>query len=136
MSFKHGDWITHNIYGPGRIDGNKLPDGKYPIINFENGNWTRAIEVEEQDLLPNHDIFPAYDSRGELITVGCKVLYPMSKGGFAGAASIKEGKVESIDKPTHRGYGIWTRQLKIRDDRSKKIITHNYPANCIKMAGI
>jgi hypothetical protein len=143
------DWVNHEEFGLGLIGDHVAydtynPDRKIPkedevLVFFRKDEKTEFFTtkiVNKDSLTPNDICFPAKDQRGEKIVVGSKILYPMTKGGAGNAACIKEGKVEGIEQPTHRGYGYWTRKLKIRDNVSKKLITHNYPANCIKMTGV
>ena len=76
-----------------------------------------------------------YDCQGKLIKVGDSVLAPFAKGGAGDGAYIFFGTVVAIEEPTHRGYGYWTRKLKLRGKRRfetrDQTVTHNYPANCL-----
>jgi hypothetical protein len=68
---------------------------------------------------------------GTLITVGTELYFPTAAGGAGNGPAIRRGVVAAIEEPSHRGYGYWTRRLKIRKADDGKIATMPYPANCL-----
>lgn len=91
---------------------------------------------DKEDLAEYHILqvlaqYTAFDKQGRVMCIGMRVYYPIAKGGAGNGACFKEGEVVKIHEPSHRGYGYWTRKLGIKDKESGKIITHNFPANCM-----
>jgi hypothetical protein len=134
-TFKNGQWVNAQEHGTGIVVWD-VPNEKGEIrvhFCYEKAPKDETCIWLSPDLLTvNNNTHPAKDMNGLDLSIGDRLYYPMAKGGAGNGACIKEGAVEKIEEPTHRGYGYWTRKLKIRDYESNKIVTHNYPANCLK----
>lgn len=129
-AFKAGDWVEHPEYGIGQV-AFVQPVKKGLRITFNNLKQTDWYPVDSIKII-NDTIFPAKDMDGNSLNVGDTVLYPVAKGGAGNGACICWGIVVEIAKEaTHRGYGYYTRALKIRPKKGGKIFTHNYPENCM-----
>jgi hypothetical protein len=74
------------------------------------------------------------DMDGQPITVGTTILAPFAKGGAGSGAHMRRATVVEIGEPEHRGYGYWTRLLKLRALDDGKAIRHLYPKNCLVIA--
>jgi hypothetical protein len=98
---------------------------------------TRIVEGHRyaDDFFPDHDTTPK-DLYGFEIQVGYSILFPVKQGGKGNAAVIRYGTVEHIQEPTHRGYGYWTRRIKVRAFDTGKVWTVDYPGNCILRSSI
>lgn len=127
--FKAGDFIHHEVYGMGQICF-VLPIHKGLRITFNNNQPTEWYS-HDGVVKVNDVVHPALDSAGKSINVGSKLMYPLSKGGAGNGACIRTGTVKKIGDVTHRGYGYYTRKLSILDEQSGRIVSHNYPANCM-----
>jgi hypothetical protein len=129
-AFKAGDWVEHPEYGVGQISFVKpIEEGLRITFNdLQRTDWYSVDNIEKI----NDTIFPAKDMDGSLISVGDVILYPIAKGGAGNGACICRGTVVEIAKEcTHRGYGYYTRYLKIKPKSGGKVFTHNYPNNCM-----
>ena len=74
------------------------------------------------------------DMDGQPIAVGATILAPFAKGGAGSGAHMRRATVVEIGEPEHRGYGYWTRLLKLRALDDGKAIRHLYPKNCLVIA--
>jgi hypothetical protein len=68
---------------------------------------------------------------GTPITVGTEIYFPTANGGAGNGPAIRRGTVTAIEPESHRGYGYWTRRLKVRQVANGKIAIVPYPANCL-----
>lgn len=71
------------------------------------------------------------DMDGQPIAVGATILAPFGKGGAGNGAYMRRATVVKILPPDHRGYGYWTRTLKLKALDDGKTVRHLYPKNCL-----
>lgn len=130
-----GQRLDDLIEREAKVAGVELTDADRAWLRGMVMDWQRSSTPSTGQLIEIvrsriRYVVPPVDMDGQPITVGCTVLAPWKSGGAGDGACIKRMVVVSIENPEHRGYGYYTRTLKLRGQDGKKQ-SHFYPSNCL-----